>query len=76
VLVKPGESRGSFGVELEGEIAAMMELAQGANIKKGAQEAATVPDDGAPPETRVKLVLRPFARPVTPAFNGCGSASQ
>jgi len=34
VLVQPGETRGSFGVELEGEIAAMMESAQGANIKK------------------------------------------
>ena len=34
VLVRPGETRGCFEVELEGEIAAMVELAQGANAKK------------------------------------------
>jgi site-specific DNA recombinase len=43
VLVRPGETRGSFEVELEGEIAAMVELAQGANIKKAAQDGAAVP---------------------------------
>jgi hypothetical protein len=31
VLIKPGETRGSFE---DGEIAAMVEPAQGANIKK------------------------------------------
>jgi hypothetical protein len=39
----PGD-RGSFEVELEGEIAAMVELAQGANIKKAAQNGAALPD--------------------------------
>jgi hypothetical protein len=29
VRVKPGKARGSFEVELEGEIAALVELAQG-----------------------------------------------
>jgi len=44
VLVRPGETRGSFEVELEGEIAAMVELAQGAECKKAAQDGAAVPE--------------------------------
>jgi hypothetical protein len=44
VLVRPGEPRGSFEVELEGEIAAMVELAQTANIKKAAQDGTAVPE--------------------------------
>jgi hypothetical protein len=44
VLVKPGEARRTFEIELEGEIAAMVELAQDANIKKAVQEVAAVPD--------------------------------
>ena len=41
MLIKPDETRGSFE---DGEIAAMVEPAQGANIKKAAQDGAAVPD--------------------------------
>jgi site-specific DNA recombinase len=44
VRVKPGEARGSFELELEGEIAAMVELAQGPERNKAAPDGAAVRD--------------------------------
>jgi hypothetical protein len=44
VRVKPGAARGSFEVELEGEIAAMVALAQGPERSKAAPDGAAVCD--------------------------------
>ena len=44
MLVRPGETRGCFEVELEGEIAAMIELAQCAECKKAAPNGTADPD--------------------------------
>ena len=44
VLVKPGETRGSFELEPEGELAALVELAQGPERNTAALDGAAIRD--------------------------------